>query len=133
MRGLYIGINGGYSVMLFIIGGSYQGKLDYAKERFSLKDDDIFTCEKDKEIDLSKKCIYHYENYVYYAMKNGLKLPKSFDSEQIVIMDDINCGVVPVDPEIRLWREAVGRAGSEISRFADEVVRLYCGLPKTLK
>ena len=119
--------------MLFVIGGSYQGKLDYVKERFNLNDKDIYTCTKDKEIDLSKRCINHYENYVYYAMKNGLKLPKTFDADQIVIMDDINCGVVPVDPEIRSWREAVGRAGSEISRNADEVVRVFCGLPKTLK
>lgn len=119
--------------MLFVIGGSYQGKLDYVKERFTLTESDIYTCTKNADIDLSKRCIYHYENYVFYAMKNNLSLPAEFSSDQIIIMDDINCGVVPVDPEIRSWREALGRAGAALSRKADEVVRVYCGLPKTLK
>lgn len=124
---------GGYSIMLFVIGGAYQGKLDYVKERFELKDEDIFTCTKDGQPDLSKRCIYHYENFVWYGMKNEVSVPTEFGQDKIIIMDDINCGVVPIDPEIRAWREAVGRAGSAISRFADEVVRVYCGLSKTLK
>ena len=32
--------------MILIIGGAYQGKLDYAKEKFGLKDEDIFDCAK---------------------------------------------------------------------------------------
>ena len=32
--------------MILIIGGAYQGKLDYAKEKFGLRDEDIFDCAK---------------------------------------------------------------------------------------
>lgn len=119
--------------MLFVIGGSYQGKLDYVKERFGLNDSDIFTCTKENDLDNSFRCIYHYENYVFYAMKHGITPFTGFEADKIVIMDDINCGVVPIDPEIRRWREAVGRAGAALTRKANEVVRVYCGLPKTLK
>ena len=57
--------------MELIIGGAYQGKLDYAKEKYSLSEQDIFECSEDKDIDTSKKCIYHYEKYLMYCCKNG--------------------------------------------------------------
>lgn len=119
--------------MLFVIGGAFQGKLDYVKERFGLSDADICTCTADEKPDFSKRCIYHYENYVMYAMRKGLTPVSGFAQDSIVIMDDLNCGVVPVDPEIRAYREAVGKAGCALTNSADEVVRVFCGLPKTLK
>lgn len=119
--------------MLFVIGGAYQGKLDYVRERFGLDETDIFCCGEDKDLDLSKRCIYHYEKYVTYAMRNGKTPVTEFPDDKIVIMDDLNCGVVPADPEIRAYRETVGRAGCAVTRNADEVVRVFCGLPKTLK
>ena len=36
--------------MILIIGGAYQGKLEYVKERFAIKEEDIFSCQK-SEID----------------------------------------------------------------------------------
>ena len=40
--------------MILIIGGAYQGKLDFAKEAFGITDEDVFVC-KDSEIDFSKR------------------------------------------------------------------------------
>ena len=42
--------------MLFIIGGAYQGKLDFAKEAFGITDADVHTCGSE-DIDFSKRCI----------------------------------------------------------------------------
>lgn len=119
--------------MLFVIGGAYQGKLDYVKERFGIDDSEIFTCTEDSAPDFSKRVIYHYEKYVMYAVRNGEEPFCGFADNQIVIMDDLNCGVVPVDAGIRAYREAAGRAGCALTRRADEVVRIFCGLPKMLK
>ena len=58
-------------------------------------------------------------------------LPELADS--VVICEDIFCGVVPVDPEMRAWREATGRMMNELCRHADRVVRLFCGIPQVLK
>ena len=48
--------------MVLIIGGAYQGKLDFAKSTFDLSESDIFTCTGG-EIDFSKRCIDHIEEF----------------------------------------------------------------------
>ena len=43
--------------MILIIGGAYQGKLDFAKDAFGITDADVHTCGTG-EINFSKRCIY---------------------------------------------------------------------------
>ena len=50
--------------MDIIIGGVYQGKLDYAKAQFSLTDSDVFFCSECPVLDLTKRCIYGFEQYL---------------------------------------------------------------------
>jgi len=119
--------------MIFIIGGSYQGKLDYAKEKLQITDADVFECKDDGIIDTNKKCIYHFEEYIKYAFKmNNSALP-NFRNDAVVIMNDIFCGVVSIDPETRGYREFAGHMGTAITRQADTVIRVFCGLGQTLK
>ena len=40
--------------MILIIGGAWQGKLEFAKATFGITDADVFTCT-DREIDFSKE------------------------------------------------------------------------------
>ncbi len=119
--------------MDLIIGGAYQGKLDYAKTEYSLADSDIYTCTNDKDLDLSKRCIYHFEEYLLYCYRNGITPLLDFDEDKIVIMNDIFCGVVPIDTEIRGWREFCGRSVSALTKKADGVTRIFCGLSQRLK
>ncbi len=118
--------------MELIIGGAYQGKLDYAKEKYSLSEQDIFECSEDTNIDTSKKCIYHFEKYLMYCCKNGIS-PLLELGDSIVIADDIFCGVVPIDADIRAWREFCGRSLAALTRKAEHVTRIFCGLPQVLK
>ena len=48
--------------MILIIGGAYQGKLDFAKETYGVAEEQVHTCT-DGEIDFSKRCIYHLETF----------------------------------------------------------------------
>ena len=50
--------------MILIIGGAYQGKLDFAKETFGITDADVHICSE-SEIDFSKRCIYKIEEFTY--------------------------------------------------------------------
>ena len=50
--------------MTLIIGGAYQGKLDYAKEVFGITDGDVHICDAGN-IDFSKRCIYKIEEFTY--------------------------------------------------------------------
>lgn len=127
--------------MDLIIGGAYQGKLEYAKKIYGLTDDDIFTCDGEAEIDFSKRCIYHFENHLYKMMElESSSAPYAaeydrfyFREDAIIIMDDIFCGVVPTYGEARAWREYCGRTMTKLAKKADTVTRIFCGLPLKLK
>ena len=114
-----------------IVGGAYQGKRAFAKENFSLSDDDIFVCTADCEPDFSKTCISHYENYVAYCLKNNIS-PRTDFPDSIIICDDIFCGVVPVDSFQRKLREECGLALQKIAKNA-EVFRVLCGIAEKIK
>jgi len=119
--------------MDLVIGGAYQGKLSFARERFDLREDDIFTCTEEAEPDRSYRCIQHLERYVYYCVKNNIPLRDDFREDAVLLSDDIFCGVVPIEPVERAWREETGRFLGKLSRRADSVHRLFCSLPLQLK
>ena len=126
--------------MIFIIGGSYQGKREYALSQFHLTEDDVFVCtEETSEIDLSKRVISNIDRFALGCVKRGEE-PKEYWEKNlsalkdaILISDDISCGVVPIDATIRAWREATGRANNYLAREADQVIRVFCGLGQVIK
>lgn len=124
--------------MDFIIGGAYQGKLDYAKETYSLKDSEIFNCDG-AHIDFSYKCINRIEAFSYACVQNGIEPLEYFQCHEdewatsILICEDIFCGVVPIDASLREWRQATGRLCKYLSQKADNVTRIFCGLEQKLK
>ena len=56
--------------MDLIIGGAYQGKLDYAKENFSAEQ--VFTCREDlPELDFSADTIENLELFTLACVRSG--------------------------------------------------------------
>ena len=53
--------------------------------------------------------------------------------KQVICCCEVGQGVVPVDAGERAWRELVGRTTAELAAEADQVVRMICGIPLTLK
>ena len=51
----------------------------------------------------------------------------------VLIYPEVGSGIVPMDPEERAWREAVGRAGCRIAAEADEVYRVVAGIAQRIK
>ena len=51
----------------------------------------------------------------------------------IVTCDEVGCGVVPMDPNGRLWRELTGDALQYLAQRAEAVYRVSCGLLQPLK
>ena len=124
--------------MILIIGGAYQGKLDFAKEAFGITDEDVFVC-KDSEIDFSKRCVYALEKFTLACVREG-KDPASYLQEHreawddsIFICQDFFCGVVPMEAELRAWRQANGRLCRYLAGEADRVSRIFCVLEQRLK
>lgn len=121
--------------MIFIFGGAYQGKLEYAKERFG---GSVYVC-KDSSPDFSGDIIYHLERFVFACVKEGvdpwvhLKSKEEELKDKVIICDDISQGIVPMDKEERAFREANGRVMIGMAKQAKEVVRIFCGLAQILK
>jgi len=125
--------------MILIFGGAYQGKLDYALQRFNLTDEDVYRCGESDGPPQNKKIIYELDRWILDLVTADIDIEKAarqfmeINPGAIVICNDISCGVVPVDPVMRKWREAVGRALAMLSQKSDEVTRLFCGIPTRLK
>ena len=120
--------------MILIIGGAYQGKLDFAKYAFGLADADIHTCDAGK-IDFSKRCIYKIEEFTFgYSDPIAcFKANRDRWENSILICEDIFCGVVPLSEENRAWRQRTGRLCQYLSKEATQVSRIFCGLEQRLK
>lgn len=124
--------------MVLIIGGAYQGKLDFAKSAFGLTQDDIFTCTGG-EIDFSRRCINHVEEFVLWCIRSGEDAVEFFQShreqwqDSILICEDLSAGVVPMEAQMRAWRQMNGLVCRYLSGEASRVSRLFCGLEERLK
>ena len=124
--------------MTLVIGGAYQGKLECVMEKHQGKS--VCQCDLDNpEMDLSADVINSLHLMMLAQIRAGVdsltyindKLPEMKD--KIIICDDISCGVVPVDPETRQWRETAGRCLALLSKNADEVIRIFCGIESRIK
>lgn len=124
--------------MKLIIGGAYQGKLDYAKEHFGVEK--VFTCGRDlPELDFSKDAIYGLEDFVLACVRDGVEAKdylmehREELEDQVIICTDVSQGIVPMEKEPRDMREMAGRAMVWLAKEADCVVRVFCGLGQEIK
>jgi len=120
--------------MILILGGAYQGKLDFAREQFGILEGDIHTCGAG-EIDFSRRCIYAIEEFTLeHSNPIGyFKENKAQWENSILICQDIFCGVVPMGAENRAWRQRTGRLCQYLAAEAAQVSRIFCGLEQRLK
>ena len=126
--------------MILIIGGSYQGKLDFARQRFQLAEDEIQVCTEDTDaLDFSRRCIAYIDRFALNRVRSGFEPADALGTDPglykdvIFIVNDISGGVVPMDPMLRAWREACGRMDLKLAKASDEVWRLFCGIPQRVK
>ena len=125
--------------MVLIFGGAYQGKVEFAKENFGVTENDVFICTEDTEIDWSYKVIANLDQAFLKHVNEGKEsrevLEENLDTlkDKILIVNDISQGIVPMERNLRDWREMTGRAMLYISKEADEVYRVFCGLGSKIK
>ena len=118
--------------MILIIGGAYQGKLEFAKETLGIRD--VYTCTG-AEIDFSHDCIYQIQEFTA-AHPDPISYFEAHRAQwknSVLILEDIFSGVVPMGAENRAWRQRTGRLAQYLSREADRVSRIFCGLEQRLK
>ena len=123
--------------MILIIGGAYQGKTEYAKEKYGVNTDRIYDAEIPKETE-GLFIIDHLHEYIKKQMKEG-KDPETELLELkdlpgcILISNEIGNGIVPMDPFEREYRERTGRILIKLAKEAKEVIRVSCGIGQKIK
>lgn len=123
----------GYAAHELVIGGAKQGKLAYAAQRYGVRPEDFYFCSDIGEPDFSARYVCNLENYVRYCLRCDCPPRLSFAPDAVLLCRDLFCGVVPIDPELRRWREATGHYLARLSSQSRHVTRLFCGLPQYIK
>ena len=125
--------------MILIIGGACQGKKKFAQE-LSGMDEPAFSsnmadgaddCPEDA---WKKRFLIGFHQWIRRTLEEG-KDPEEFVRQvikagtEIVTMDEIGCGIVPIERAERDYREAAGRAGQMLAGHARQVYGVVCGFP----
>ena len=126
--------------MIMITGGAYQGKTEYAKQRFGFSDDEILnggSCEF--EAVFAAKCVTEYHLLIKRLLENNTDVQDFSrrlcreNPHAVIIINEIGAGIIPLEKSERIWREETGRAGCIIAEKSAEVVRVICGIPVKIK
>lgn len=123
--------------MKLVFGGAHQGKLDFALEHFHYTKEEAWDCSQGW--DFSYPVLYGVENLLLTQVREGKTpseevrkhLPEL--EEKVLVITDISNGIVPIQEDLRLWREEVGRSMVLLSHQAEEIYRVFCGIGTQLK
>lgn len=125
--------------MILIFGGAYQGKLNFAKQKFGITDEDVHICCEGRGIPHDSRAYCNIEKVFLQLVKQNIDVVEALKShkdefkDKIIIVNDISQGIVPVDKTLRAWREATGRAMMYLAGEAEEVYRVFCGIGQQIK
>lgn len=134
--------------MILIVGGTCQGKAEYARklacELAGRHEPQVVDGMQHRWEDVPEKllsgklCVLNLHGFVRQLMEEGLE-PDGFVRQlltcppEIVTLDEVGNGIVPLKRKDRDYREAVGRAGQLLAAEAQQVCRMVCGIPVRIK
>lgn len=143
--------------MRLIIGGSFQGKLEYAQKiikeensEFQVLDEsclpelpEIKRMISRMPVGQKKTLIINHLHLIVKQLGSQQRVNEWLEqirrictdshADLIVISDEVGSGLIPLSPEDRCFREDVGRVLCETAGKADRVVRMVCGIPCVIK
>ena len=124
--------------MRMIIGGAFQGKMEYAQKEYpGIRWVDGAACSEEEL--LQCEGVYHFHLYIRKSMEKYEEMRLFADriireNPQIVIItDEIGYGLVPIDAFERRYREETGRICTRLAAFSERVDRVVCGIGLTIK
>lgn len=115
--------------MILVVGGQGQGKLAWVLEHLGYTLDDVTETPGS-----GRPVLDNLERHV-----DGLgdapfdAVPARLLAHEVVVCDEVGCGLVPVDADQRRRRELVGRLCCALALEATAVVRVTCGIGQPIK
>ena len=124
--------------MMLVTGAAHAGKTAWVRQNLAPQAIcDGAVCAPEEV--LSAACITHYHRLVRRLLDEGAD-PLAYterlcreNPDCIVLLDEIGCGIVPLEKDDRIWREQTGRCGCLLAEHARTVVRLCCGIAAAIK
>ncbi|MGL5436737.1 MAG: bifunctional adenosylcobinamide kinase/adenosylcobinamide-phosphate guanylyltransferase [Lachnospiraceae bacterium] len=130
--------------MIFIIGGSCQGKTAFARALYPADSQTGFEAKTADGSNDDLLQAYHRPVILRFHHYLSRLLEQELDTEaftrkvlahnpEIIVMNEVGYGIVPIDRSDRSYREAVGRAGQMLAAEAEAVYRVICGIGTRIK
>lgn len=114
--------------MILVVGGRGSGKRRFVTGQLGHSETDIAPAVLDSRPVLADLHLLLRE----YSGDDDTLL-EALRHKEVVICDEIGCGIVPMTAADRAWRDRVGRVSARVAAEAGAVVRLCCGIPQYLK
>lgn len=106
--------------MILVIGGRNQGKSKFVYENFS-----------------DMNIINGFHEIIRSCLSKGKSIKELLDrtlkEADVIVSDEIGCGIVPAEKFERMWREECGRALCIIAENAEKVYRVNAGIAMRIK
>ena len=115
--------------MILVTGGAYQGKTAFAETLL----------EQQKQAGRDGSLFSQFHVWVKDCMKAERNIEEELrekleqDPDQIIVCNELGCGVVPMDAFDRKYREAVGRVCTRLAAYSHKVTRVACGIGMVIK
>ena len=126
--------------MQLILGGANQGKLEWVLHHSGYTAEQVADGETIPLDTLPDKPVLdHLHRWIFRLMQAQADPAAALEAylermpDAVLVCDEIGCGVVPIQPQEREWREQTGRLCCLLAKRAERVVRIFCGLPMVLK
>lgn len=106
--------------MVLIVGGTNQGKTEYAKT-------------------FGKEMVEDYHKTIRALIREN-KSPGEYTKQLltektdcVITIDEVGSGLIPMDAFERNYSEEVGRISCYLAAQAEAVYRMVCGIPQKIK
>lgn len=129
---------------ILVVGGSYQGKLEFVFKKFGMKSEQVissedFLIENLKGIEKGNIIINQFHLIMKDWIERGRKPERLVEwileknNIKVIISDEIGSGLVPMNKKDRYYREETGRALCKLAEQSEEVYRVQCGIANRIK
>jgi adenosyl cobinamide kinase/adenosyl cobinamide phosphate guanylyltransferase len=126
--------------MWLITGGAFQGKLNYALNQTGIQAENVIdgaTCEACELME--KPLVNHFHLWIYRMLQEEKDMIEVLNQmlqrnpNIVVVVDELGCGIIPMEAFDRNYREIVGRVCCMLAENAKEVHRVICGMGMVIK
>ena len=126
--------------MWLISGGAYQGKLQYALSWNAIPTEQVSEgaiCSFEEL--LENPIVNHFHLWIDRMLKEEKDIYPLIDKilvenpDIVIIVNELGCGIVPMDAYDRRYREITGRICCRLAQGAKEVHRVICGIGTVIK